>query len=254
MSEAGEIEKPEAESAGTKPMRTRKRNVISDEKRSEIANRVVKFYDDEKMLRDKSARRPAAALCQISPVDRRHKLALAGCERCRRARHAAGLSPGAGHAAQCGDVAEAAGDFQRGKKEDAESRRPWTVCCSISFSPNRRAKRSSGELAEAFTNDPSLHRVCPVGAREEEGFRRQDFRCIPDDADPKGYFLGIIRETFQDLKSADSSAAAGIGRSRSPTATNWTSVSTPTKSAKWKWSRSSARPSFTMARALGERL
>jgi hypothetical protein len=164
-------------------MRTRKRNDVTPPTQRTRSQTASSSSTMTRRCCATEAARPPAALCQISPLDRRHGLAVARCERCGRSRHAAGFSPRPGHAAQRGDVAEAAGHRQRGQAGRRARKRSSTPFAASVF-VEQKGESIIGELAEAFTNDPAAT-FCPVGAREEEGFRGQDFRPIPEDADPK---------------------------------------------------------------------
>jgi hypothetical protein len=229
MSEAGEDGR--ARAAQRSPCGPASATITPD-KRTEIANRVVKFYDDEKMLRDRgrNARLQRYAKYRCGPKAR--------TGRGRTPADAAvpdmlqDSSASAGHAAQRGHVAKAAGHRQRRPWKPTsrkENRRQPAAASGFSASSKGENHRRNGE---AFTNDPSCTSLSRGCARRRR-WPTSRFSTRSPKTLTRRIFPRPAAAQIKDI-SRWTRWRMGLGRDARPV-TNWTSAFTPTKRTKSKW-------------------
>jgi hypothetical protein len=203
MSEVGEIEKPEA---AKKVQRTRKRNTVSADQRKEIASRVIKFYNDEKMQRDRGR---AARLQRYA----KYRLWTEGTDWPWPDASDSAVPDMLQDSLRVQDTLHNAVMSQKPpvianatKEQDAKKEKTVNKLLQHQVFVEQPGESIIGEMAEAFTNDPSLNVFVPWVREKKKVGDVEIFDGIPEDADPKGYFLSVIKEKFgADLVSADSS-------------------------------------------------
>lgn len=198
MSEVGEtVDQGEAGGA-KKPIRSRKRNDVTTEQRTEIANRVVKFYNDEKMLRDRgrAARLQRYAKYRMwqqgtdwpwpDAADTTIPDMLQDSLRVQDTLHNAVLSQSPPV------ISKASKPIDAGKEKTIDN------LLQFQFFKENKGADIIGELAEAFSNDPSANVFVPWVRERKKVSDVRIFDAIPEDADPKGYFLTLIKDAFKD--------------------------------------------------------
>lgn len=199
MSAVGKIEPESARN----PMRKRKRNMVSEDQRKEIAERVVKFYNDEKMLHDKErgARLQRYAKYRMwqqgtnwpwpNASDAVIPDMLQDSLRVQDTLNNAVLSQSPAI------LSKATKPIDKDKQKTVDS------LLEYQFFQENRGEDIIGELAESFTNDPSVTVFVPWVREKKKVCDVQIFDAVPPDADPQAWFMQTIKEAFPNANRMD---------------------------------------------------
>jgi hypothetical protein len=203
MSEAGETVEQDAPEGAKKPMRTRKRNDVTPDQRTEIANRVVKFYQDEKMLRDRgrNARLQRYAKYRMwqqgtdwpwpDAADTAIPDMLQDSLRVQDTLNNAVLSQ------KPAIVSTASLETDKGKEKVVDN------LLQFQFFRENKGETIIGEMAEAFANDPSCNVFVPWVREKKKVADIKVFDPMPEDADPEGYFRALLKAQIKDISRMD---------------------------------------------------
>lgn len=200
MSDEGQIEQ--------KPVkRSRKRNMVPVDKRGAIAERVVKFYNDEITNRQpgRNARLQRYAKYRMwtqgtnwpwpDASDVSIPDMLQDSLRIQDTLHNAVLS-------QVPPVVSNAN-----KEIDKDKQKTIDNLLQHQFFVENPGEQIIGDLAEAFVNDPSATVFLPWVREKKCVADIRVFDPIPEDAVPKDYFFSLVKAAFKDARKFDSTDA-----------------------------------------------
>jgi len=200
--------------SGTAKRRTRRRKTsIPPEEQSEIANRVVKFYNDEiinrKNEREARLQRYAKYRMWRSETD--------------------WPWPGASNTA-IPDMAQSSMRVQDTLVNAVMSQNPPVISNAGSKADEEKqdtidrliqaqvftgmglgeGERLIGEMAESFVNDPACTIFIPWVREKRKTASIEIYDPIPDELDPADYFFGIVRKKYPGARRYDPSAAGWV--------------------------------------------